>query len=480
MGTSFHKGDASRYLQSGQVQAKGSSMQVFLGHVLEIIYEDPVPGVIRVKLLSVDRAKDEEITRVAFPVDRNIVKYPLPGELVFVLNGLGSDTIKDRFGTQLYYITTITSNNSITFNSNPYYSSSETRKTANRVFTGDYETRFEKRLISYPSYKQLFGNKQVIERQKLKPLEGDFIIQSRFGSAIRFSSTGAEKTGLSFSNKIGPPGNPILMMSVGVKSNTTSSRVENINMDAASFYICSEQTTEIVLSSSRLRSHAVAYNLVDAITNATDATLFVDTPIFDEFNPSNLNTGGGPQPSTPSGPPLDPTDPEAEKKATYAENSLPPITMSAILIGDSQTPYIARRSKKAKTIGPAGQKNLHLGGKNLAWLVNAVKTRQTSPAVNYVVICIGTNGGFNKKDDIAGLFSTLRTKFPNAQFLAVKGSWGWGGNSKKTEDEVNAYYDLFQGQGASVIKTPIGKVEPHNAGLVAYEVIGAEIDALIR
>lgn len=301
MGTSIYKGDAARHQPQIPTQKSSNALQVFVGHVLDVNYEEPYPGTIRVKLISVDRKEEDTITRIAFPVDKTLIKYPLPGELVFLLNGLGSDTIKGKIGTQLYYITTITSNNSITFNSNPYYSSLETTKSGGAVFTGDYETRFEKKITNYSAYKNIFGSKKVIERQKLKPLEGDFIIQSRFGSGIRLGSTGKETTGLSFSDRIGKSGEPHLLMSVGVKSDSTSSRVENVNADAASIYLCSKQTIPIVLGcSSELKTHKVVYNFTD-IKPDRDNTIFLDTPIvnysefvesYNENNPANpLPTG---------------------------------------------------------------------------------------------------------------------------------------------------------------------------------------------
>ncbi len=488
MGNSIHKGYASKYKQPFVRPESNSSMQVFLGHVLEVSYEDPTPGIIRVKLLSVDRSSDDEITRVAYPVDKNIVKYPLPGELVFLFNGMATDTIKDRFGTQLYYIVTITSNNSITFNSNPFYSSAETAKTATSVFTGDYQTRFEKRLVDYASYKKLFGSKEVIERQKLQPLEGDLLIQSRFGSGIRFSSSGDARTGLSLSERIGSPGSPMLVMNVGVKSEITSSRVENVNMDAASIYLCSgRQVVSAVMACSQLLSMKATYNLAEELTE-TDETRFVDTSIYDEYferpvsqntqgnqanTQSNTQTGGGGSQTSSGG--------SSDKDAEYPENSIEPVTKPInICIGDSQTPYISRKSSKAKTIGEAGQKNLHRGGKDLRWLVKAIKVRQVSPLVKHVVICIGTNGGFNKSEDIPGLFSALRTKFPNAKYLVVKGSWGWGGVSKKTEADVNSYYALFEKQGGIIVPTPIGDtLQCHSHSLPSYVQIAKEIDDII-
>ena len=157
-----------------------------------------------------------------------------------------------------------------------------------------------------------------------------------------------------------------------------------------------------------------------------------------------------------------------------------PKSNRAIIIGDSQTPYIAKQSQKAKMLGEVGgTMSLWQGGKDLAWLLKAVKMTPVMEDMGYVVINIGTNGGFNPKDDIAGLVNELKRVFPNAKLLAVKGSWGWGGNSNKTESQVNAYYDIFAKNGVKVLPTPIGPVEPHG-DRPSYKKIGAEIDAEIK
>lgn len=148
-----------------------------------------------------------------------------------------------------------------------------------------------------------------------------------------------------------------------------------------------------------------------------------------------------------------------------------------ILIGDSQTPYVARNSKNFKLISPTGsESSLWKGGMGLSWLLGAVSKFEISPDVRNVGIVIGTNGGFNPKDNISGLMTELKRVFPNAKFYAIKGSWGWGGNKNITESKVNDYYSKFASQGAKVIATPIGAVEPH-ANLPVYAKIGTELDS---
>ena len=147
------------------------------------------------------------------------------------------------------------------------------------------------------------------------------------------------------------------------------------------------------------------------------------------------------------------------------------------IIGDSQTPFIDNASEKALRIKEKGGEDaLWLGGMGLKWLKGAVDKYSVSKDVNSIIINIGTNGGFNQKDDIAGLVTSLKEKFPNAKLYAVKGSWGWGGIKNKTEAQVNAYYQIFEDNGVKVLKTAIGKVKDPHGNLPIYKTIGKEID----
>lgn len=151
-----------------------------------------------------------------------------------------------------------------------------------------------------------------------------------------------------------------------------------------------------------------------------------------------------------------------------------------IIIGDSQTPFIAKNSKTTKMLGDKGGENvLWKGGMGLKWLRDAVSKYPTDKDVSHVVINIGTNGGFNSNDDVDGLLANLKRAFPNAEFLVVKGSWGWGGNKNVTEQKVNNYYNKFVINGAKLINTPIGNVVDPHGNLPVYKQIGKEIDEAI-
>ena len=160
------------------------------------------------------------------------------------------------------------------------------------------------------------------------------------------------------------------------------------------------------------------------------------------------------------------------------ENKTP---LKSIVIGDSVSILISKNNSKAKIIGTSQtEKNLWKSGIHLNWLKDAVKKYPVTSNVGNVVISIGANGGYNPKEDIAGLLSTLKKTFPNAKFYIVKGSWGWGNIKSVTESKVNIYYDKFKKLGATIIPTPIGKTNNPHTNLPVYKVIGKEIDKAIK
>lgn len=150
-----------------------------------------------------------------------------------------------------------------------------------------------------------------------------------------------------------------------------------------------------------------------------------------------------------------------------------------IIIGDSQSPYVDWGSDKFKLIDTkSGIKSLWKGGETLSWLLSAVKLYKIDTTVCNVAICIGTNGGFNKKDNILGLVEQLHITFPKSKLFVIQGSWGWGGVVNKTESIVREYYLEFKKIGVIVIEPPIGHIEPHGRNIV-YQKIGENLDKMI-
>lgn len=220
-------------------------------------------GSVRVKLmgpgLDVSKRYEEEATTIAFPIDRTIVKYPLPGEQVMlhlaagdIENGSIFNIQEDMPTFRVYYSYVVAANLNPTYNSNPFFASTQTQiKRDGLISRKQAEVRFDKEISDLDSFKQ--ENKVKIYKQ-LKPFEGDFILQGRFGNTIRFGCSSI------IENKPwtgGTSGDPVMVLRVDREMTTDSAQLlvqENINSDDSSMYLCSNQKVEVQLSCSSLKS----------------------------------------------------------------------------------------------------------------------------------------------------------------------------------------------------------------------------------
>ena len=141
------------------------------------------------------------------------------------------------------------------------------------------------------------------------------------------------------------------------------------------------------------------------------------------------------------------------------------IAQKSIIIGDSQSYYIALNSKKASLYKP-----LYKIGVGLKYLDNKVKVNSYDYCVDNVFISIGVNDLYKYQTN--NLVKNLKIKFPNAKLYMIKGSYGWG-NVKTFNPN---YYPKF---GLPVLKNGIGYGEPHR-NKKSYKDIGKEIDNLIK
>jgi hypothetical protein len=154
---------------------------------------------------------------------------------------------------------------------------------------------------------------------------------------------------------------------------------------------------------------------------------------------------------------------------------------TSIIIGDSCTPIILKRSKSLDMIGNVGSEaTLWKSGTGSKWLKEAVSKYKVTSNVKNVVINIGTNDGFNINADVKGLVAEVRRVFPSAKLFVVQGSWGWGNNKNITPDKVKAYYNKFRAENVVVIEPPIGSVKDPHSDLPIYTTIGAAIDLAIK
>lgn len=247
--------------------------ELLLGHVISVDYEETF-GKIKVRILNNPHngvIEDKDITTEAYPGNVNMIKYPLPGELVLIVQAITK--VQD---IQYYYITTITSGQDVLYNSNPMYLTSVPAKWASRIFTPSFKERFKENFVNIDKFVKTNGS--LKERGPLYPTEGDFVVQGRFGGAIRFSSTGNKHNWSEKKESKSEVGDPIVAITVN-KRDTEKSIYENINKDNSSIYFCSTQLVKIDLSTSlNLKTHKHKYDIKDKVSSDSDITKFIDTP----------------------------------------------------------------------------------------------------------------------------------------------------------------------------------------------------------
>ena len=280
----FQEPNASMPIDGGQPRRL-----IVAAHVLEVcldptspLYENPMDiGKIRFRdlynVVPFLQKPEQELTTVAWPMDRSILRYPLPGEQVIVFEAYGD--VKLPFADVLqrisFYTFNVNTTHNISFNSTPFLLSNQDMIEKNRrVAMGVAKKRFEKKLIDDDKF--LEGDTPKIYPQ-LRPLEGDFIMQGRFGNSIRLGSTskkeydkqnkGENETPAADWNKVGVAGDPIIVMRVNKETvdNPDSEEayvMEDPTVDQSSLYLCSSQNVPVLLSCTvQMKSWKATYDI---------------------------------------------------------------------------------------------------------------------------------------------------------------------------------------------------------------------------
>ena len=160
------------------------------------------------------------------PININIKKIPIIGELILVFKLNSSLVSSDVYNQeQWYYLSTIDLNSSINHNS-----------------MGDY-TNYENATTTPPGKKF-----PEIDINPLQPYEGDVILEGRWSNSIRFGSTPAKSTDKLYTIPADvewsgdTPGDPITIISNGRKIKPNSKfAIESPADDASSIYLSSTQ-----------------------------------------------------------------------------------------------------------------------------------------------------------------------------------------------------------------------------------------------
>ena len=201
---------------------------------------------------------EKSINNFAYPLDRSTIKYPLPGEEVLVFKLLGESVREtaqqESIQPVYYYINVVSVLQNNTYNSHPFLGTTSIAIDPKKfsITTEEHSKRFEKKMSDIDGL--VFDNKPKIYPQ-LKPYQGDFILQGRFGNSIRFGSTSLTKeqpwSDASLEEVLSSTGDSMMVLRVDpkiVNSVDEMHTTENFETDASLIYLTTTQALPVKLA----------------------------------------------------------------------------------------------------------------------------------------------------------------------------------------------------------------------------------------
>lgn len=192
---------------------------------------------------SLTTSKSKRVSDYAYPFFSFINQYPLINEIVIIFPGPSEDLNDDFQSKQLFYLPPynlwkFNPNHSAFPNILEYQQFLQDYYASHPNISGQGDTSLEIFLGEY--FKESNGVR------KLKPFEGDIILESRFGQSVRFGSTTPKVKKSNYWSNKGPQGSPITMIVNGQGAPENSKDIfaptlENINKDLSSIYLTKDQ-----------------------------------------------------------------------------------------------------------------------------------------------------------------------------------------------------------------------------------------------
>lgn len=314
-------------------------------HVLEVcmdteskMYENPADiGKIRYRdvgnLTPFKSRIEDEITTEAWPMDRALGRYPLPGEQVMVFEAFGDVKLPSANALQRisFYAFNVNTNHIITSNQTPFIISNVDTISRSRVATSIATKRFKNKLIDEAVYRD--GDEVKIYPQ-IQPYEGDFILQGRFGNSIRLGSTAPKTEGKRERGdealpwkSYGLPGDPIMTLRVNSENVTDTADmyvVEDPAKDQGSIYLCSTQNIELKLQiPKRMKTWEEAYT-VAAGSNKKDDQIKSTSKLYEQIYSKVIEMDQEPNKQIQEGEDAKDTNPDANPPNLNAVEDIDP------------------------------------------------------------------------------------------------------------------------------------------------------------
>jgi hypothetical protein len=209
-----------------------------IGTILYQLYDEST----EIPLEELTDGKLEELP-TALPLYPNQKYFPLPGEIVLLMNLPSAPSPITNKTEETYYLSPINAWNSPQFNG---------------LFIEE-----DKDLL-YNAFNQ------NSDFRGLQTFEGDYILEGRFGNSIRFGSTnksGNEDLTPWSTNPGELENNPILIFSNehGFKPSGSDLYIEDVNRDGSSFYLTSQQSIPLNIGNVRLSNITAPIGVKDYV-----------------------------------------------------------------------------------------------------------------------------------------------------------------------------------------------------------------------
>lgn len=234
-----------------------------------------------VRVIPDDRGIQNKELKSAFPLEANIQQYPLPGEAVLVFK-----TFSGLYYTRPLNFTRKLAENTQNlirrqFSPTVNGQAEEVRELASRGVTSET-------IVSDADYSlgKYFPDEGVLQTKSVRPNEGDVLIQGRFGHSIRVGSSFFEGPGNIFPN-------PNIILTAGFSEPEEASAIdpttgeltphalvyENINKDASSIWMVSNQLVEFTPSTAltELERKAHLLSAEDVTARYSGAQIFINS-----------------------------------------------------------------------------------------------------------------------------------------------------------------------------------------------------------
>jgi hypothetical protein len=229
-------------------------MELLSGEVKKVIYSDSNPNLI----YGIEVKTLESVPSIvtAKPLNINLLRVPIAGEIVLLLRAPSSYATGVRSSTDLYYLDIVSAQSSIHHNAIPTVSDFQITSTVAGGNSDQYNSVGAGSTVpnTQPEIDKNFPENEFVK--PLQPYVGDVLLRGRYGNSMRFSTTPKSGTFSVASNWSGATGAPItILRNTKQTSNTQKTNdftTENFTKDDNVIAMASGQSLTFEQSSKQL------------------------------------------------------------------------------------------------------------------------------------------------------------------------------------------------------------------------------------